>query len=92
MKVSTKSLNDTIAVMNVAVCAWDENVTQQARDDGRGTKNIINTHVAEEQIHGLVEAPLHGDQDNQANVCHHDEDVNEEEEDEGRSGGLGGDF
>ncbi len=63
--------------MNVPICAWDENVAQYARNDGCGPKNIINTQIAEKQIHGLVEAPLHGDEDNQADVGHHYEDIDE---------------
>ena len=89
MKVSTKSLDDTVYVMDVALCDRSKNLTQQAGDYGRGPKSIINTHVTEEQIHWLVQAPLHGDQDHQAQVGHHDEDVDEEEEDEGRNRGLG---
>ncbi len=92
MKVSTKSLNDTVNIMNVPLCHWSKNITQQARNNGRGPERIINTHVAEEQIHGLVEAPLHQDQDHQADVGHHDEDVDEEEEEEGRNRGLRADL
>lgn len=68
------------------------NVSQQARNDGRGPEHIVNTHVTEEQIHRLTEAPLHSDQGYQANVGHHDEEVDEEEEGKGRNGGLGGDL
>lgn len=49
----------------------------------RGPKSIVNNHVAEEQIHGLVEAAAPEDQHYQADVRHHDEDVNKEEEDKG---------
>lgn len=57
-----------------------------------GPQNVINTHVAEEQIHGLLEAPAPEDQSHQAEVGHHDKDVNQEEEDEGRDEGLGCDL
>ncbi len=92
MKVRSKSLNDAVYVMDVPLCDWSKNITEQAGNDGCGPKNIINTHVAKQQIHGLMEAPLHGDQDYQADVRHHDENVDEEQEDKGRNGRLGGDL
>ena len=53
-------------------------------------KDIVDAHVADEQIHGLLEALAPKDQHHQADVGHYDEDVDEEEEDEGGNKGLGG--
>lgn len=58
----------------------------------RGPKNIINAHVAEEQIHGLVEFLVPKGQNHQAHVGHNNKDVNEQEEDKRRNEGLGGDL
>lgn len=92
MKVCSKGLNDTVDVTDVAAWDWNKNITQQTGNDGRGPENIVNAHVAEEQVHGLVEAPLECDQDYQADVRHRDEDVDEEKEYEGRGRVLGGDI
>ena len=70
-----KCLNDTSYVANVAVGTGCKYVAQQVRYDGCSSQNVVDTQVAEEQIHGLVEAPLHADKNCQANVGHHDEDV-----------------
>lgn len=50
-------------------------------------KASLKNHVAEEQVHGLVEASAPQDQNQQADVRHHDEDVNKEEYGKRRNGG-----
>ena len=88
MEVSTEGLDDALIIGHEALRHGDKHVTQDPRDDGGGPEHIVNTHVAEQQVHGLVQARLHADQNHQADVGHHDEDVDEEDEDEGRDGGL----
>lgn len=52
----------------------------------------IDAHVAEEQVHGLMLAPLSQDQQHHAQFGHHVEHVDEEEEGEGGHNGLRADL
>lgn len=45
-------------------------------------------HVAEEDVHGLVQDPLHGDEYCKADIGHHSKDIDDEDEDKSRVRGL----
>ncbi|KAF3840547.1 hypothetical protein F7725_006409 [Dissostichus mawsoni] len=92
IEVNTEGLEGAVDVMDVALWLRNENVTENMRCDNRSPKNVINTHVAEQQVHGLVQAAARTDQHHQRDVRHQSKDVDEEEEDEGGDGGLGGDL
>lgn len=78
--------------MNVAVRHCSDNILECVRDYSHGPEYITDTPVAEEQVHWLVEGPLLKYQHHQADVGHHDKDVDGEEENEGRDGGNGADL
>ncbi|TNN47462.1 hypothetical protein EYF80_042347 [Liparis tanakae] len=91
VQVDAEGLEDAAAVADEALGAGLGEAPQDVGHHHRGPQHVVHAHVAEQQVHGLPEAPRPGDQRHQAHVGRQDEDVDQEEEDEGGNGGPGGD-
>jgi hypothetical protein len=89
--VTAERLYGTLNIGNISFSTCFENITQHSRYEGGDTESIVERHVAKEDVHGLVKAPLHADHHCEADVGHHCEDVDNKEDDEGRVGRLVGD-
>lgn len=87
MEMDEEGLSGACLVGDVAGRRLQQEVLQKLRNDDGGSEGVVEEHVAEEQVHGLLEAPAPPDQQQQADVRRHDEDVDKEEGDKGRNGG-----